>query len=340
MEPTYRIAKWKETFEKSDAKRIAALSWISLPTSFASNGYQSLLDEFGDDAPAMYGAWCALACFASTCPVRGTLASGRHEPIPLHRIARVTGFPPPIFERLFAWATRPEIGWLELVPPTDEPREPPGPHPAAVRTAAAKEPAAPSVGHPDEARAASGPESVSPPQSDPDTSRAASVLQTGQTEHNKQDTTNERTNENACVRACEEENFYEPIVLTLDRWDEATPLMQRIAKTVDPDFRDRNGGRLRAPDRELCWRVAALSLWHFSDDQWLETVLASFADRREPLPIGKRWSYFRGAMIKAAKARGEDFHAIEQRVRLSPEVADREAAKVAKPSRAAAPVTA
>jgi hypothetical protein len=108
----YRIAKWDEVFETAESRRHKSLTWVSMPVGFASHGYQSLIDEFGDDAPAIYGSWCALVSLASTMPRRGIIASSRGIPLSLRQIARLTFFPQNNFERLFEWASRPEIGWI------------------------------------------------------------------------------------------------------------------------------------------------------------------------------------------------------------------------------------
>lgn len=110
---SYKIAKWSTVFERAESRKLKTLSWVAMPTNFTSNGYQMMLDEFGDDAPTIYGAWCALVSVAASCTVRGLLANGRGNPLPLPHVARITGFPVAVFERLFEWASRPEVAWLE-----------------------------------------------------------------------------------------------------------------------------------------------------------------------------------------------------------------------------------
>lgn len=110
-----RITKWETSFETSESRKYLALSWIALPISFSSNGYQSLLDEFGDDAAAAYGAWCALCSFAATCEIRGVLATSRGVAVKTSHIGRTTGFPSSLFDRLIEWASSSTIGWLSTV---------------------------------------------------------------------------------------------------------------------------------------------------------------------------------------------------------------------------------
>lgn len=122
-EPVLRIAKWSETFEKSESRKLKILTWISVPVGFDSTGYQALIEEFGDEAPALYGAWCVLCAIAAQQSVRGTLASSRGAPLKMSAIARRTGFPAEIFVRLVAWASRTDIGWLEYVSADEMSRE-------------------------------------------------------------------------------------------------------------------------------------------------------------------------------------------------------------------------
>lgn len=110
-----KIAKWSTTFESSDSRRYKRLPWISLPIGFDSNGYQSMLDRFGDGAPAIYGAWCALLKLAATCNIRGVLATGKGVPFTTARIARLTYFPESVFVDLVDWASSQDVGWIELV---------------------------------------------------------------------------------------------------------------------------------------------------------------------------------------------------------------------------------
>lgn len=115
INPVYRIAKWRETFETADSRKHKALSWVSLPIDRQSSGYQSLIDHGGDDSPALYGAWCVLIGIAAACPVRGTLANSRGQGMTIERIARLAHMPVETFQALFEWAKRPEIGWIEVV---------------------------------------------------------------------------------------------------------------------------------------------------------------------------------------------------------------------------------
>ena len=115
-QPVLRISKWTETFERAESRKLKQLTWIAMPVGFSSTGYQAMLEEFEDRAPAIYGAWCALCAYAATCHVRGTLGNSRGIPLKISHLARVTGFPESVFVDLVAWASRTDIGWLECVP--------------------------------------------------------------------------------------------------------------------------------------------------------------------------------------------------------------------------------
>lgn len=117
MDCVYRIAKWTETFEKSESRRYKNLTWVSLPVGFNSNGYHELIATFKDDAPTIYGAWCALLSVAAEAPVHGTLANSKGIAYSLDRIVADTRFPREVFEKLIPWAVSAKVGWLELDDP-------------------------------------------------------------------------------------------------------------------------------------------------------------------------------------------------------------------------------
>lgn len=113
MAVTYKIAKWDETFETSESRKLKAMKWVALPANLDSNGYQSLVEEYPEKAAALYGAWCALLAVAAGCPVRGTLAASNGRPFTTRRIASLTHLPEGIVSELLEWASSPEIGWIE-----------------------------------------------------------------------------------------------------------------------------------------------------------------------------------------------------------------------------------
>ncbi|MEM1271790.1 MAG: hypothetical protein AAGI08_17205 [Bacteroidota bacterium] len=85
-----------------------------------------MVEEFGPDAPALYGAWCALLSVAAGCPERGTLVSQRGTPYTPDRVAGMLQYPTELLSRLFTWASRQDIGWLEVTSASgDSPDDPP-----------------------------------------------------------------------------------------------------------------------------------------------------------------------------------------------------------------------
>lgn len=115
MSTVYRIAKFDDVFTKRDGRKDSGeLRWVSMPIGFGSGGYQAMIEDFGDDAPAIYGAWCALVKIAAACPTPGLLCSSRGRAITPQRAAALAYMPAEPFRKLFKWASAQDIGWLEV----------------------------------------------------------------------------------------------------------------------------------------------------------------------------------------------------------------------------------
>ncbi len=126
-----RVVKWDKVFETWESRNHRQLRWISLPTGNHSSGYIHLIDTFGDRAAAIYGAWIALVKIAATAPIRGVLANGKGMPYTSGHLSRLSYFPSQLFDELIAWATSPEVRWLEPVEVADLIRDgPEESHPA------------------------------------------------------------------------------------------------------------------------------------------------------------------------------------------------------------------
>lgn len=145
MSTVYRIAKFEEVFTKRDGRKSNVLHWVSVPTGFQSNGYQSLVEDFGDEAPAIYGAWCALVAVAARCPTPGVLSTSRGRPITPERAANMAYMPAEPFRKLYAWASSESVGWIEVETQDEEPAK-------VIRTESDDHP----EGHPDKSRRSSG----------------------------------------------------------------------------------------------------------------------------------------------------------------------------------------
>ncbi len=110
------VSRWTEVFETSESRRYKQLTWIALPVSFNSTGLQRMLDDFdGITAAALYGCWNALLKVAATAPTRGILAGQKGESYTAGRLARLSGFPKELFEKLIDWCLT--VGWLVVTQP-------------------------------------------------------------------------------------------------------------------------------------------------------------------------------------------------------------------------------
>lgn len=110
------VRKWREVFEKSDAKKLKHLTWVSTPTSFGSNGLQRLFDDFTPaEAIQLYGVWCFLVKVAATSSDRGRLGGSQGKPYSVSALSRLMmGVPVDLVERLISWCVH-RSGWLEIV---------------------------------------------------------------------------------------------------------------------------------------------------------------------------------------------------------------------------------
>ncbi len=109
--PTYRIPNWNEMFETAQSRKVKRLSWVAVPTAHDGCGFRTLMR----DAPEAYGAWVLMLQVAAKMQPRGTLASNGAR-LEARHLAIRTGAPQELFEKAFEVLTRPEIGWLEIVP--------------------------------------------------------------------------------------------------------------------------------------------------------------------------------------------------------------------------------
>lgn len=108
---SYAVAKWDETFERAESRKLKSLSWISERTDFNSTGWQQGLDEFGPAAwLQIYGAWMVIVRTAATGKKRGHLCGDKGEPWSAVRIARPSGVCPKLIEQTMEWAVK--VGWL------------------------------------------------------------------------------------------------------------------------------------------------------------------------------------------------------------------------------------
>lgn len=117
MATVYRIAKWTETFERAETRKLKTLHWVSMPLSFNTAGFHAMVDHFGDEFVAAMGTWDLLVRFVAQCECdrRGILADRRGNPLTLAHISRVTCAPVEWLRRVIEWAATPEVGWIETI---------------------------------------------------------------------------------------------------------------------------------------------------------------------------------------------------------------------------------
>ena len=109
------VRRWKEVFEKSDARKLKHLSWISMPTGFESNGLQMMFDDFGARAVEMYGAWSLLLKVAAVSVERGRLGGSQGRAYSSAALSRMMmGCPVEVIDELISWCVH-KSGWLEVV---------------------------------------------------------------------------------------------------------------------------------------------------------------------------------------------------------------------------------
>lgn len=108
---TYRIARWRESFENSRTERIKhkGLSYIMLPTKHDGKGYRRMAKH--DQCERLLSAWVLSVQVAAKCPERGVLADedGPLSPEDMHD---KTGYPAATFAE--GWPELVKIGWMEV----------------------------------------------------------------------------------------------------------------------------------------------------------------------------------------------------------------------------------
>lgn len=109
------VKDWQETFEKSDARKLKVLTWVSTPTDFASTGLQMLFDEFGPERAALlYGVWSLLIKVAATSSHRGRLCGSRGVAYSTAALSRMTmGVPAELLDEFIEWAVT-KSRWLAV----------------------------------------------------------------------------------------------------------------------------------------------------------------------------------------------------------------------------------
>ena len=108
--PTYRIARWRKTFEHRDLRRPGrSMPWVKVPTHHDGDGLTELLQH--PNGVAHYGIWVLLLGVGSRCSPRGVLIRKNSSPHTSATVARIVRSTETMAEE--AWLRFIQIGWLE-----------------------------------------------------------------------------------------------------------------------------------------------------------------------------------------------------------------------------------
>lgn len=111
--PTYRIARWRKTFEHRDLRRPGrSMPWVKVPTHHDGDGLTELLQH--PNGVAHYGIWVLLLGVGSRCSPRGVLIRKNSSPHTSATVARIVRSTETMAEE--AWLRFISIGWLEPRP--------------------------------------------------------------------------------------------------------------------------------------------------------------------------------------------------------------------------------
>jgi hypothetical protein len=113
MSTIYRIAKWEESYESADSRKISGpLSWIRFKTKQDGSGYRRIISQ--PDNCEIFSAWIAMVQISAKLPkeLRGSLVSSDSRPLDVDDLAGMSGFPPKIFVRALEFLSSQKMGWL------------------------------------------------------------------------------------------------------------------------------------------------------------------------------------------------------------------------------------
>lgn len=110
----YRIKAWTRVHEKNDTRKYDSISWISVPNSHDSEGYQRIMRQ--PDGCTIYGAYLLMAEISSRLPrnLRGWIVSVEGIPLTADTLAVKTGAAEEAFEKAFKVLSDKRIEWIVL----------------------------------------------------------------------------------------------------------------------------------------------------------------------------------------------------------------------------------
>jgi len=314
----YKIAKWRETFETADSRRFRSLPWISMPTNLGSNGCQMLADAHQDGAAEVYGIWCILVAIASQAPERGVLATSRGVPYTFDRLAALSQGMASAdqFERLFEWASKAEIGWLETWDGIPD-QSSPGQHPDSNQSG-----------------------QQTPPSRHPVDTQSSPSRHLGNTQTTDltdlTDLTDGRTDDGekppvAPVRAV---RAVRPVDVG-KVWEALRAKSKSIAGRVQPGH-----GKLSLANYELVVKTAAIAAAYPDLRDSIMAIVVQIEERTLRGEVIRRpWGYLKSELIRVCKAAGLNFDAQWKAITMPPtnQPSSKSAAKAEKNSPSAPP---
>lgn len=109
----YKIARWADTYESHETKKLHALRFVLIPNKTDGLGFRRIAAQ--QDAANLFAAWILMVEIASKGRKgeRGVLARDG-VPLDASDLAAMTGFPVAIFERALIFFVDAKMGWLEV----------------------------------------------------------------------------------------------------------------------------------------------------------------------------------------------------------------------------------
>jgi len=104
----YRIRDWDKHFENAQSRRFATTKWVSMPNK-RGYGYTKMLKQ--PTGEAMFGCWCSIVEYASTCEKRGDIRSGDRW-LSVTDIADVIAFSEKTVEETITFCSQ-VLDWIE-----------------------------------------------------------------------------------------------------------------------------------------------------------------------------------------------------------------------------------
>lgn len=109
----YYIRNWSTHYEKSQSRRVDAMTWVALPNKHDGLSYRRLMQQ--PNALTVYGAFVLIVQVASKCKVRGVLADDCAA-LTAEDIALKTGATEQQIQDALDMLSTDKIGWIGTLP--------------------------------------------------------------------------------------------------------------------------------------------------------------------------------------------------------------------------------